>query len=327
MAVKRSNTVRRARLVALLGAGLLLLAGCRDTGRPTAGATTAPPSSAPASAVPASPRTESAPRVIGVARPGARTVAGAHPGRAAAVSPAEVAALPQPTGAGATTRGVRPPVISHGPRDRKRIALTFDSNMTDAMLRRLASGQVRSYASPAVVDALQKSHTPATFFLAGKWVEAYPDLTRRITADPAFELASHSWSHEGFRPHCYHLGEIPRSAMAADVERSFEVLSAYSDHPSRYFRFPGGCFDQAALAAIAPAGCTVVEYDDVSGDAFGTSPKAIEAATVRQARPGSIVVLHITGDNARHTGVALPGIIRQLRAQGYDLVTLGDLLA
>lgn len=263
---------------------------------------------------------------IGLASPGQGTVAGAHLGRAEPVSPATIGALPAPAGRGATARGTVSTIVTHGPRDRKRIALTFDSNMTDSMLRRLADGKVTTYANPDVVDELQKLKVPATFFLAGKWVEAYPELTRRIAADPSFELASHSWAHEGFRAGCYDLGSIPSAEMAADVERSFEVLSQYSDHASRYFRFPGGCYDDAALKAIAPVGCTAVEYDDVSGDAFGTDPAAITAQTVRQAKPGGIVVLHITGVNARHTGAALPGIVRQLRAKGYELVTLGDLL-
>jgi peptidoglycan/xylan/chitin deacetylase (PgdA/CDA1 family) len=220
-----------------------------------------------------------------------------------------------------------PVIVEHGRRDRRRIALTFDSNMTDSMLRRLADGKVKTYANPGVVDELQRLKVPATFFLAGKWVEAYPQLTRRIAADPLFELASHSWAHQGFRAGCYNLGSIPRAEMAADVERSFEVLARYSDHVSRYFRFPGGCYDSAALKAIAPVGCTAVEYDDVSGDAFGTDPRKITDRTVRQARPGSIVVLHITGVNAPRTSVALPGIVRRLRAGGYELVTLGELLA
>jgi peptidoglycan/xylan/chitin deacetylase (PgdA/CDA1 family) len=115
--------------------------------------------------------------------------------------------------------------------------------------------------------------------------------------------------------------------MAADVERSFQVLGRYVPRPTRYFRFPGGCYDAAALDAIAPVGCTVVEYDDVSGDAFGNNPARIAADTVRQAKPGSIVVLHITEANAPETAIALPAIVKRLRAEGYQLVTLGDLLA
>ncbi|BFU46352.1 polysaccharide deacetylase family protein [Krasilnikovia sp. MM14-A1004] len=300
------------------------LAGCQP------GAAPRPAVGSPAPVSPqvtASPSAAAAPAPIGLADPNAGRAAGAELGEASPVPGASIAALPPPAGRGAVPRGTLAPVVFHGPRNRKRIALTFDSNMTDAMLRRLAARKVKSYANTAVVDELQRTRTPATFFLAGKWIEAYPELTRRIAADPRFELASHSWAHEGFRPGCYDLGTLDRAAMAADVERSFQVIGRFTDHPSRYFRFPGGCYDKAALAAIAPVGCTVVEYDDVSGDAFGADPKRIAADTVAQARPGSIVVLHITEANAPETAVALPSVIKQLRDRGFELVTLGELLA
>ncbi|HEY0531433.1 MAG TPA: polysaccharide deacetylase family protein [Actinoplanes sp.] len=300
-------------LVVLVG-----LAGCHEAARPTVAAPrqpSAPASTAPPPAAPA----------IGVL--GTQKTAGAELGEAKPLAGTVILRFPEPTGPGAHRRGTRPVVIFHGPRTRKEIALTFDSNMTDAMLGRLADGKVKSYANTAVVDELQKSHTPATFFLAGKWVEAYPGLTRRIAADPAFEVASHSWAHEGFRSRCYGLGTIKQADMAADVERSFQVLGRYTRHPTRFFRFPGGCYDAAALAAIAPVGCTVVEYDDVSGDAFGDDPARIAADTVKNAHPGSIVVLHITEANAPKTAIALPAIIKRLRGEGYRLVTLGDLLA
>jgi peptidoglycan/xylan/chitin deacetylase (PgdA/CDA1 family) len=194
------------------------------------------------------------------------------------------------------------------------------------MLRKLAEHRVRSYANTAVVDELQQMKVPATFFLAAKWIQAYPALTRRLAADPSFELASHSWAHEGFRPRCYGLATMPTSAMAADVERSFQVLDEYTDRSTRYFRFPGGCYDAAALRAIAPAGCTVVQYDVASGDAFGTSPEAIVRTTLGRARSGSIVVLHITEANSPFTDEALPTIVTRLRGRGYEFVTLTDLL-
>jgi hypothetical protein len=169
-----------------------------------------------------------------------------------------------------------------------RIALTFDSNMTDAMLRELNTGKVKSYANVGVIDELQRSHTPATFFLAGKWVERYPDLTRRIAADPRFELASHSYAHLAFTPRCYHLGVLPTGQMAADVEHSFAVLARFSGRQTRYFRFPGGCYNARALQAIAPAHCTVVQYDIVGDDPFNNDPTAIANNVLRNAHNGGL---------------------------------------
>ena len=85
-----------------------------------------------------------------------------------------------------------PSVVVHGRPGGHRIALTFDSNMTDAMLRRLDAHQVDSYANTAVVDELEARHVPATFFLSGKWVERYPGLTRRIAADQGAHLIEDS---------------------------------------------------------------------------------------------------------------------------------------
>jgi peptidoglycan/xylan/chitin deacetylase (PgdA/CDA1 family) len=268
-------------------------------------------------------------------RPGGTAVPArsAGPTGSAAVPASGMAALPVASVPASSTEpgyvsgsGV-PTVISHGPPGAHRIALTFDSNMTDAMLRRLDTGQVDSYANAAVVDVLEARHVPATFFLSGKWVQRYPDLTRRIAADPSFELASHSYAHLGFTARCYTLGALAPTAMAADVERSFAVLAPFGGHQTRYFRFPGGCYDAAALRAVAPAHATVVQYDDVGGDPFSGDAAAIAARVLRQAHDGAIVVLHITKANAPRTADALPAVIDGLRARGYRPVTLSDLLA
>ena len=242
-------------------------------------------------------------------------------GPVASTAPAATAVEP-----GGTDGDATPSVVVHGRPGGHRIALTFDSNMTDAMLRRLDTHQVDSYANTAVVDELEARHVPATFFLSGKWVERYPGLTRRIAADPAFELASHSYAHRGFTAHCYALDPLPTGAMAADVDRSFAVLTPFGGHQTRYFRFPGGCYDAAALRAVAPTRATVVQYDDVGDDPFNRDAAGIAARVLRQAHDGAIVVLHITKANAPRTADALPSVIDGLRARGYRLVTLSDLL-
>lgn len=219
-------------------------------------------------------------------------------------------------------------VITNGPRDRHAVALTFDSNLTDAMIQELDQHRVASFANVAVIDQLDQLQVPATLFLAGKWVERYPDLTRRLAADPLFELGSHSYEHRAYKQPCYGLGTLPVAAMAGDVDHSEQVLRQFTPHPSPYFRFPGGCYDANALHAIAGTGVTVIQYDLASGDAFGTSVRAIVNNVVNNAQNGSIVVMHITGGNtAPLTAFALPQVVSGLRAKGFNLVRISDLLA
>lgn len=99
---------------------------------------------------------------------------------------------------GATRPGTRPPVVGHGPRSGNLVALTFDADMTDSMLANLRNGRVRSYANLRIIELLERERIPATFFLTGKWVERYPDLTRRLAGNSRFELANHTYGHLAF---------------------------------------------------------------------------------------------------------------------------------
>lgn len=220
-------------------------------------------------------------------------------------------------------------VIEHGSRSIPIVALTFDSNMTASMLHELDTHRIASFDNHAVVEVLDRMHVPATFFLSGLWMERYGAEARTLAADPLFELGSHSYLHEPFAAHCYGLGHpLATADMAPDVERSEAVLRTFTDHPTPYFRFPGGCYDAQAVAAIGPAGVTVIEFDLASGDAFLRSAKAIVQHVLTNVHDGSIVVLHITGGNtAPLTAEALPGIVDGLRTRGFELVRVSELLA
>jgi peptidoglycan-N-acetylglucosamine deacetylase len=199
--------------------------------------------------------------------------------------------------------------------------------MTDAMLHNLATGKVTSYANLAVIDLLERRNVPATFFLAGKWVQRYPELTARLAANPRFELANHSFAHEGFTPRCYGLNQLPSDLMTQDVAKAFDIIAAYGGRQTRYFRFPGLCHDAAALTAMAPLGLTVVDGDVASGDAFATAHQPIVNTVLNKVRPGSIVVLHVTEANAQFTDEALPLILDGLQQRGLAPVALSELLA
>ncbi|MFI5496423.1 polysaccharide deacetylase family protein [Actinoplanes sp. NPDC051859] len=223
--------------------------------------------------------------------------------------------------------GALPRVVNHGPRTQKRVALTFDADMTDAMIDRLRRGEVASYANMAVLQLLEKRRIPATFFVTGQWAEQYPRELRRIAANPRFELANHSYEHAAFTGDCYGLPRVPADQMTRDVEKTFRALAPFGGRQTRYFRFPGLCHDKAALRALAPLGVTVIDGDVVSGDPFARSATPVVAAVVSKVRPGSIVIMHVTEANAQYTDEALPLILAELERRGLEPVTLSELLS
>jgi peptidoglycan/xylan/chitin deacetylase (PgdA/CDA1 family) len=77
---------------------------------------------------------------------------------------------------------------------------------------------------------------------------------------------------------------------------------------------------------VGKAGMITIEYDLPSGDPDerATKPRLVDWV-LKQAQPGSIVVMHINHKQFP-TGEALPEIIQGLRKRGYELVTVGQLL-
>jgi peptidoglycan/xylan/chitin deacetylase (PgdA/CDA1 family) len=256
---------------------------------PSAGVESAPPSVAPSGGVPSAPAVASVP--------------------------------------GSVPTGVRARVVDHGPRTGNKVALTFDADMTDAMLGNLRAGRVKSYANLRILDLLEREQVPATFFLTGKWVQRYPDVTRRIAGNPRFELANHTYGHAAFTTDCYNLPSKPVNELRGDVAKTFEVIAPYGGRQTRYFRFPGLCHDAAALDALAPLGVTVVDGDVVSGDPFATAWKPLVRAVLDHVRPGSVVIMHVTEANATMTDEALPHILAGLAERGLEPAPLSEVLA
>jgi peptidoglycan/xylan/chitin deacetylase (PgdA/CDA1 family) len=219
------------------------------------------------------------------------------------------------------------PVIQHGPRTKKQVALTFDADLTALMRKRLQHGKVKSYYNDALITALRKQRVPATLFLTGMWMEQYPDRTRELAADPLFELGTHSYAHKAFTKHCYTLGSVPKADMLSDVRRAVTLLDQLAPDATRWFRFPGGCYDGTALHELAPAGITAVGLDVPGADGFAKSPKSIAQQVLSHVQNGSIVVLHMHGgDNAPYTDEAITPIITGLRSRGFELVTVTELM-
>jgi len=218
-------------------------------------------------------------------------------------------------------------IVWHGPRNKKEVALTFDADMTPVMVDWLHDGQVATYNDPRITDYLMQNRIKATFFLTGLWIESYPDVTKELAENPLFELENHSYSHPSMAGYCFDQPQIPQSQYPSEIEKVQQLLQQIAHVTPKYFRFPGGCYDQSDLALVKKEGLVTVHWDDVANDGFNNNEDEIIHNVLSEAHNGSIIVMHIGGaPNVPQTANALPDIISSLRKQGYTFVTVSELL-
>ncbi len=202
-----------------------------------------------------------------------------------------------------------PLIIEHGPRDSRKIALTFDACPT---------GKPDEYDGK-VVDILLREQVPATLFMSGRWVEKNPEKTKFLASQAQFEIAAHSYYHP-------HMMEKPDDRDVRELKRTQAVIRKVTGRTPRYFRPPFGEADERIVRLAASAGLVTVQFDIASGDPDpDLSPQRIARVVLRDAKGGSIIVFHMN-KNGVHTAEVLPQIIEGLRKKGFKLVTVGELL-
>ncbi len=216
------------------------------------------------------------------------------------------------------------------PAGKKLVALTFDLCEQ--------TGEISGYDG-GIIDYLRREGIRATLFVGGKWLRSHEPRTRQLMADPLFEIANHSAAHRNLRL----LSGQRLSDEILGPQRAYEAIhqrfaaeqcvttaqSAWQQVPPRIslFRFPFGACNEASLNAVNDAGLLAIQWDVSLGDPTPTqSAQAIAREMMTGVRPGSIIIGHANG-RGFNTAAALPLAIPKLKAQGYEFVTVSELLA
>jgi peptidoglycan-N-acetylglucosamine deacetylase len=195
-----------------------------------------------------------------------------------------------------------------------RVALTFDAEHPD-----------RPWCPPGAVDrildALADAGARATFFVQGRWAEAYPGVARRI-ADDGHLVGCHSHFHA-------ELPLLSDAGLATDIAAAGRAVeSATGRDPRPWFRCPfgAGADDGRVLDAIADAGYRHVGWHVVVEDwePARTGPAIAEDATrgIATHGDGAVVLLHTWPGG---TAEAVPAILDDLRRRRVATVTVDQL--
>ncbi len=189
-------------------------------------------------------------------------------------------------------------VVLHGPRSRKRVALTFDDGPGPY--------------TPQVLRTLRRFKVKATFFMLGMQVNLYPSYARSV-ARAGHEIANHSSVH----------ALLPGYS---DIRSATHAIKRRTGFRTCLFRPPYGAMSSSLKSSVRRAKMKSVIWDVDTNDWKQPGSGSIQAAITGGVKPGSIVLMHDAGGPRSQTVAALPGAIRNLRKRGYRFVTVSRLL-
>ena len=194
-----------------------------------------------------------------------------------------------------------------------RVALTFDAEHPD---RPSAPG-----VQERLLDLLARDDVRSTFFVQGRWAEAYPETARRIV-EGGHLVGNHSHYHA-------RMNLLSARGLRADIAAAqAAVIDATGVDPRPWFRCPfgAGAGDERVQRQVRAAGYRHVGWNVAGVDwPVERSGSDVEASIVDGAlrhRDGCVVLLHTWPDR---TEAAIPGAVQRLRDAGATFVRIDEL--
>lgn len=190
--------------------------------------------------------------------------------------------------------------------EEKIVAITFDD------------GPHPKYTAE-ILDILAEYGAKATFFVIGKNLELYGDVTRRA-AEEGHEIGNHTYTHTA-------LQTLGRTALAREILDSEALIAECIGRRPAVFRPPGGSSSALVEEIVAKSGDKIILWDVDTRDWAGRPSDAIVKTVMRNTVPGSIILFHDYAVEKSTTVDALKEILPQLCAAGYRFVTVSELLS
>jgi len=204
-------------------------------------------------------------------------------------------------------------VIRKGNTARRAVTFTFDA------------GSDAGYTSQ-ILDTLAANGITAQFGITGKWAEGNPALVERMAGD-GHGFINHSYDHASFTGLSTGKTPLTTEARWAQLDQTESIVSQLTGRTTLpFFRPPYGDYDYSVNVDIGARGYRYnVMWTVDSGGWRGMSAGEIRQRCLDGAEPGAIYVFHV--GSGSQDGPALQSIIDDLRADGYQIITLPALLA
>jgi peptidoglycan-N-acetylglucosamine deacetylase len=190
--------------------------------------------------------------------------------------------------------------------DEKMVAITFDDGPSPVY-------------TPQVLDVLAKHKAKATFFVVGKHAIKHPEIIRREVLE-GHEIANHTFNHSN----------IVRDSkkLENEIEITTDTLKEITGFSPSLFRPVGGNYNDVIINTAAENGYHVVlwSWHQDTKDWKNPGVSRITKRVISGVKPGNIILFHDSGGNRTQTVQALDQILTELEEEGYEFVTVSEML-
>lgn len=167
----------------------------------------------------------------------------------------------------------------------------------------------------SILETLKNNDVHITFFMVGNWVDKYPEAVNKIN-DAGHEIGSHSNTHP-------HVNNLSANKNLEEINLSVNKIEKITGKKTDIYRAPYGEYNDTVIQTAQENGYYTIQWNLDTLDYEGLTGDQMWNRIKNKLANGSIILSH---NGTEHTADSLDMLIKNIKAQGFKVTTVSDLI-
>lgn len=167
---------------------------------------------------------------------------------------------------------------------------------------------------PPLLDILSRHNVKVTFFVTGNWAQKHPDMIKEMLRR-GHDVENHGYRH-------VHLTRLADNQVVNEIVQAGNMIFDITGQKPTLFSPPYGEIDDRVTRLAIGKGYQVIMWSLDTIDWQRPSPDTITNRIVKRLHNDAIVLMHPTEPTVK----ALPALLEEIKAQGYDIKKVKEII-
>lgn len=167
----------------------------------------------------------------------------------------------------------------------------------------------------SILDTLNKNNVKITFFLVGDWIDKNPEAVKKIY-ESGNEIGCHSNTHP-------HVNNLSYEKNQQEIEACNDKIEKITGTRTNLYRAPYGEYNDTVITAAKDKGYYTIQWNLDTLDYQGLTGQEMWNRLNGNLSNGTIILSH---NGTEHTADSLDMLIKNIKAEGFEIVKVSDLI-
>ena len=151
--------------------------------------------------------------------------------------------------------------------------------------------------------------------MVGDWVDKFPEAVKKIH-ESGHEIGSHSNTHP-------HVNNLSSEKNLEEIQLSVNKIEKITGNKTNLYRAPYGEYNDIVIQTAQENGYYTIQWNLDTLDYEGLTGEEMWNRLKGKLDNGSIILSH---NGTKHTADSLDMIIKNIKAHGFEITTVSDLI-